>query len=389
MPPLLYLLALGNLVVGSAAFVITGLIELMAQGLDASLAEAGQAVTAFALSTALLSPLVLVATGGWTRRWALVFALVLVAAGNAVCAAAASLPWLYAGRVLMGMGSMFTPIVAGVALALVPPAQQGRALSATFLGVSLSYVVGVPLGTWIGLTQGWQASLWAMTAASALVAALVAWRVPAGLQSPRLSFSGLGTVLRQWRVVSVLLVTALFFTSIFTVVSYVAPLLSGLGPGGDDHLALALLVFGVAGVAGTLIGGWGMDRLGRRRTLTLLLLTLASTMVLLPLMPGHLAWTMAALVAWGITGFGVMAPQQACLARMAPGQAPLLISVNASMLYIGMAVGAAVGGPAAERWGIHWLPWVAAPFAGLAWLVLLSEQRAPATPLATGPRTPN
>jgi DHA1 family inner membrane transport protein len=389
MPPLLYLLALGNLVVGSSAFVITGLIALVAQGLDASLPAVGLAVTAYALSTAFLSPLVVVATGGWTRRWALVFALVIFTAGNAMCAAATSLPWLYAGRWLLGLGSMFTPIAAGVALALVAPTLQGRALSTTFIGMSLSYVIGVPLGTWIGLNHGWQAALWAMTAATALMALLAAWQVPAALQAPGLRLAGLGALLRQWRVLSVLLTTGLYFTAIFIVFSYIAPVLAALVPGSEDRLSLTLMVFGLSGVAGTVIGGWATDRLGPRRTLQVLMLTLAATMVVLPLTRGSYAWMTAALVVWGTSGFGMMAPQQARLARMAPTQAPLLISMNTSMLYIGMALGAAVGGPAAGQWGFAWLPWVAAPFALSGWIVLMVERQAAPVPLARGRSAPS
>ena len=389
MPPLLYLLALGNLVVGSSAFVITGLIGLIAQGLGASLPAVGLAVTAYALSTAFLSPLVVVATGGWTRRWALVFALVLFTAGNAICAAATSLPWLYAGRWLLGLGSMFTPIAAGVALALVAPALQGRALSTTFIGMSLSYVIGVPLGTWIGLNHGWQAALWVMTAATALMALLAAWQVPAALQAPGLRLAGLGAALRQWRVMSVLMITGLYFTAVFIVFSYIAPVLSALVPGSEDRLSLTLMVFGLSGVAGTIIGGWGTDRLGPRRTLQVLMLTLAATMIVLPLTRGSYAWMLAALVAWGTSGFGMMAPQQARLARMAPTQAPLLISMNTSMLYIGMALGAAVGGPAAAQWGFAWLPWVAAPFALSGWIVLMIERQGQTVALAAGRSAPS
>jgi DHA1 family inner membrane transport protein len=206
------------------------------------------------------------------------------------------------------------------------------------------------------------------------MALLAAWRVPAALRAPGPRFGGLFAVLRRWQVVSVLLITVLYFTAIFTVFSYVAPVLAALAPGSEGRLSLTLMIFGVAGVAGTLIGGWGTDRLGPRRTLQLLLLALAGVMAVLPLTRGSYAAMLAALVVWGCAGFGMMAPQQARLARMAPAQAPLLLSLNTSMLYIGMALGAAVGGPAAVRWGFAWLPWVAAPFALLGWAMLMAER---------------
>ena len=85
-----------------------------------------------------------------------------------------------------------------------------------------------------------------------------------------------------------------------------------------------------------------------------------------------------ALVAWGICGFGMMAPQQSRLASVSPPQAPLLLSLNTSMLYFGTALGAAVGGMGSPVLGFDHLPWLGAVFAGLGLLVLLTSPAAPA-----------
>lgn len=367
MPALLFLIALGNLVVGSAAFVVSGIVDLIAADLGVGLPAAGQAMSAYALATALGVPLLLVATGRWSRKRALLFALTLFTAGNAVAALAGGLGQLYAGRVLMGLGSMFTPIGAALVLASVVPARRGQALSLAFLGMSLSYVIGVPLGAWVGRTQGWQAAVWMMTAASALLTVLMAWRVPASLQAPGASFAGMGAVLRRREVQIALTTTLLYFTAIFTAFSYIAPVIQALAPHGGLGLSWTLTVFGGAGVAGTLLGGAAADRFGPRRTMAALLAVLVGMQALLPLTQGQPAAMLAVLVAWGCASFGLMAPQQARLAHMAPAQAPLLLSLNASMLYLGTALGAAIGGPAAAVIGFDRLTWVAAPFAVVAW----------------------
>lgn len=374
MPALLYLIALGNLVVGSSAFVVSGIVDLIAQGLGTSLAASGQAMTAYALATALLAPPLVVLTGRWPRRRALLVALGLFTAGNALCALATSLGPLYAGRVLMGLGSMFTPIGAGVALALVPPEKRGQALSTVFLGMSLSYVIGVPLGAWIGRDHGWQAAVWGMTAASALMAGLLAWKLPPQVKAPGVAFTGLGTVMRRPDVLAALATTLLYFTAIFTAFSYIAPVIRTLAAGGGLGISWTLTVFGCAGAAGTLLGGAASDRFGPQRTMQVLLLTLAGAMALLPFTAGHPAAMLAVLVIWGCSGFGLMSPQQARLAQMAPAQAPLLLSLNSSMLYLGTALGAAVGGPASQAVGFVHLTWVAAPFAIVAWIVLVASR---------------
>ncbi len=383
-PALLYLIAVGNLVIGSSAFVVSGLIDLIAADMGRSLGATGQAVTAYALATALLAPLLLAWTGSWPRKRALLLALALFTAGNALSALAASLSQLYLGRALMGVGSMFTPIGAGIALSLVPPAQRGRALSTVFIGMSLSYVIGVPLGTWIGRTQGWPVAFWAMTAASAAMWLLAAWRVPARVDAPGAGFHGAGLVLRRPRVLAVLGTTLLFFTAVFTVFSYIAPVHAALLPASRVGLPWTLTLFGLAGVAGTITGGFATDRFGPRRTIQVLLLVLASMMLVLPLTRGHEVALLVVLVTWGCSGFGLMTPQQARLVQMAPDQAPLLLSLNTSMLYLAMALGAAIGGAAAGVTGFDRLAWVAAPFALAAWVVVMAAPCARPVALANG-----
>ncbi len=388
MPALLYLLALGNLVVGSSAFVTSGLVLLIAEGLNTSVTAAGLAMTAYALSTALFAPMLVVATGRWRRKRALLMGLALFTLGNALCALSSSIGQLYLGRVLMGLGSVFTPLAAGIALALVAPERRGKALSTVFLGMSLSYVVGVPLGAWMGLHHGWHSALWLMTAASALMLLLAAWRLPAQVQAPGASFAGLGAVLRRADVLAVLGTTLLYFAAIFTVFSYIQPVLAALVPTHTGWLSATLGIFGLSGVAGTLIGGLAADRFGARRTMQVLLASLGTMMLLLPFTAGHYPLMLAVLVLWGCSGFGLMAPQQSRLAQLAPQQAPLLLSLNSSMLYIGTALGAAIGGPASALWGFSQLPWVAAPLAAAAWLLLAWGGGPAGTGLATGAAAP-
>lgn len=378
---LLALLAIGNLVIGSSAFVITGMIDAIARDLGVSAPAAGQAMTAYALATATLAPLAVMASGQWRRKNALLLALLMFLLGNVVCATAHSLTQLLIGRALLGAGSMFTPLAAGIAVAAVGPARRGQALSLVFLGISLSYVTGVPLGAWIGLQHSWQTAVWLMAGATLLMGLLVAWRVPARVNAPGASFAGAAAVLRRGEVQTVLATTLLYFGAIFVMFSYAGPVLTALVPMPAEQLSLTLALFGLAGVVGTLLGGRLGDRLGALVALRWMLPGLALTMLLLPLTAGRFGWMLAVLLCWGVAGFALMAPQQSRLATLSPAQAPLLLSLNTSMLYFGMALGAAVGGAFVGTLGFARLPWVGAPLA-LAALVLLWRGRAAAVAAA-------
>jgi predicted MFS family arabinose efflux permease len=91
---------------------------------------------------------------------------------------------------------------------------------------------------------------------------------------------------------------------------------------------------------------------------------------MLPLTQGHLMATIVTLVVWGMAGFGLTAPQQSRLVHLSPAQAPMLISLNSSMLYVGTALGTVVSGALIDSVGLTRLGWVGAPFALAALLTV-------------------
>ena len=375
MPPILYFFALCNLVIGSGAFVLGGILQPLARELGMSVAAAGQVMTAYAVATAVLAPVLILLTAKWTRKQAIQLALALFTAGNLVSALASDLAVLLLGRILMGAGAMFTAAVSAYAVTLVAPALRGRALSTVFLGMSISYAVALPIGAWLGFKYGWHTPVWLCAVASlaALLAATVL--LPKGVVTQSASFTGFKAAAQQRAVQRVWLRTLLFFIAIFSVFAYVGPVLLALNAMSPIQLSLVLAIFGLAGVAGTLLGGWANDRFGSLRTLQVQLTVLVSMMSLLPLTQDHLAATVIIMVVWGTAGFGLTAPQQSRLVSLSPNQAPLLLSLNSSMLYLGTALGAVISGALIQSVGLANLSWVGAPF-GLAALLTLAFDRA-------------
>lgn len=370
MPALLYLLAACNLVIGTGAFGLAGILQPIGDAMGTSVAAAGQSMTVYAFATALLAPLVLLVTGRWPRKAVLQLGLALFAAGTLATALANSLTALLLGRVLMGAGAVFTPVAAGLAVALVEPQRRGKALSLTFLGMSMSYVVGLPLTAWLGLRYGWRWPLLGVAGAGVLMLGLVSLRVPRHIDAPGASFAGLAGTLRHCEVLRTLLLTLLYFGAIFTVFSYIGPVLLALNPMPGAQLSFTLMLFGVAGMAGTLSGGWATDRFGTLPTLRVQLGGFLVAMLLVPLTHGSYLATVVVFMVWGVCGFGMMTPQQTRLATAVPAQAPMLMSLNASMLYFGTALGAAVGGAASGALGFDHLPWLGAVFAAFGALTL-------------------
>ena len=62
MPRILYFFALCNLVIGSGAFVLSGILQPLSHELGISVAASGQVMTAYAIATAVLAPVLIFLT---------------------------------------------------------------------------------------------------------------------------------------------------------------------------------------------------------------------------------------------------------------------------------------------------------------------------------------
>jgi MFS transporter, DHA1 family, inner membrane transport protein len=212
-------------------------------------------------------------------------------------------------------------------------------------------VIGVPLGAVIVDYFGWRASF-ALAAALAVVAAAgvglllpsVANAAPAGGLASRLAVAGRPAVLVT------LMVTVLAMLAGFTVLTYVRPLLEGLTDLGGEGIGLMLFVFGLAGVVGSILGGYGADRWGYRATALPMLAVLGLSLLAFPLLPASaagsglmIAGVGTALIAWGTVVFAIIPLQQHHLIGVAPDEPSGVLSLNSSAVYVGQGLGAGLG----------------------------------------------
>jgi len=377
LPGVLWVAALGNLVVGTGGFLIGGIVEPLARSLQVSVATAGQLVTVYAVANAVAAPLLLALVARIDARAVLAGSMLLMALGNAASALAASWGELATARVLMACAAgLYTPTAAAMAVALVPPARRGRALSVTFSGIGLSYVVGLPFGAWASLSRfGWPLAFWAVATVAAAVALLLL-RAPRDVPTAPASIGGFLHVLRDPRALGGLCVTALYFAAIFSVFSYVGAFLReyvGLAP---EWIPAVLVAFGAAALVGTFGGGLLADRFGPTRLLYAICAAFLAVFGLLGLLPGNTAVLVAVFVAWGAIGFAFYAAQQSRLVAIAPRAATALLGLNASMIYVGTAAGAALGGAVIAAVGYRGLPLAAALLiVAVAALVRATEPR--------------
>lgn len=361
-------LALGTFAVGTGTYAFLGVIDPLAADLGVTLAAAGQVATVFALTYALSSPFLVTLTGRAGRRPLLVAALLLFALANAAAALAPDYGFLLAARVLgAAAAALYMPIATATAGGLAPAEKRGAALAAVTSGLIVAFMAGIPAGTVLGDAFGWRATFWLSGALALVAAAAVRAGVPAVPAPPPLGLRAL-RVAAHPVVARVLALTVLGFAAMFVVVGYVAPLLEAMTGLSGRAIGLIQSAVGVGSLVGAAAGGVAADRGAPPRALAALLAVLAVGMVPYSLIvafgtPGstlNLVAAVAALLVGNAALFALVPLQQYRLLRAVPEEANTALAVNASAIFLGQGLGAALGGVAIATWGIGSLGWVGA-----------------------------
>jgi predicted MFS family arabinose efflux permease len=358
-------LLFGNFVIGCGVMVVPGTLNDLSHALDVSVAVSGQLIAIAAAVMCFGAPLLAGLVSGWDRRRLLVIALVWYGVGHLLSAAMPSYAALVPMRALTVLGAaVFTPQAAAAIGFMAPPEQRGRHITFIFLGWSIASVLGMPIASVIGDTQGW-ASAFALVGALALAAALwIWWVMPDGVKPAALSWSAWKDVFTHPVLMAIVLVTALQGAGQFTLFSYFAPYYKERLGAGPTQISLLFLWFGVFGFIGNVILARHIDRIGASRAVMALMLSISLGLALWPLANGVVGMALV-LVPWAFGCFAGNSAQQARLGLAAPALAPALMALNTSAIYLGQALGASGGGWIIAHAGFGPLNW-----AGLAWLAV-------------------
>jgi len=335
------------------AFVVVGVLTPVSDYFLISPSHAGLMLTAYAVAYTIGSPLCVALTGRYSRRGVLLVGFGLFTVGSLLSAMAPSAGLLNLARVITALGAgMVTPIAAAVALASAPAGQQGKALATVFFGLTLAQVVGVPLGSFLGYTFGWQLVFYLVALLSAVVMIGVAAQVPRDLPFQVNTLSTLAHAILDLRSFLSVLFTASFIATFYVVYTYLAPVLTqGMGFQ-RNGVTLTLIVFGVGAVFGNMLGGKLTDTIGSYRTL---LIACASQIVFMPmfsLLPLNEAVFLVCVFVWSLLGWAFMVAQQTRLVSQTPQRQNVVLALNAAAIYLGISVGSAIGGLIIDTFGM-------------------------------------
>ncbi|WP_039921323.1 MFS transporter [Amycolatopsis decaplanina] len=353
----LLVLAVGTFTVGTDGFVLNGLLPIIAADLNVSEAVAGQLTTVFAVTYAISSPLIAAFTGRLDRRWVLGAGMVLFTIGMAGQALGESFAVVAVARVLAALGAAaFQSNAYVLAGALASDERRGRALATVSNGMSVSIVLGVPIGVVAGNWFGWRAVMWGIGAVAVVVTLLVP--LLPGVRMPTVTLRDRLAVVVRPPIARVLGVSVLGTAAGFAAFVYLPVLVAPVAAGA--MISWLLVGFGIGQIAGNAFAGRATDSLGSARVRSISLVGTVVTLALLDVAVLSLPGALILALASGVFGGMLMVPQQHRLFSLAPDAPTVALGLNGSAIYGGGAIGAALGGVVLSSAGVWWVGPVAA-----------------------------
>lgn len=342
--PGLLALSLGAFGIGVTEFAPMGMLPLIAKDLGVSIPTAGLLISAYALGVVIGAPVMTLSAARVPRRTLLIALVGIFTVGNLLAAMSNTYTMLLAARILTSFNhGAFFGVGAIVAASLVPAERRAGAVATMFLGLAIANVVGVPLATWAGGHLGWRASFWGISGLGVATMATLRLTLPP-LPAPE----GGGAmaelrVLARGPVLGALGLTVIGASAMFTVFTYITPILREATQASLGFVTAMLVTYGLGLTVGNWIGGRFADR-SVDRTLIVTLASLAAILVAFAvLMPFRLPVAILIFL-WGVASFALVPPLQVQVMQAAADAPNLASAMNIGAFNLGNAIGAALGG---------------------------------------------
>ncbi|GAA3074022.1 MFS transporter [Streptosporangium carneum] len=353
--PALLALATAVFITSLTETLPAGVLPAMSADLGASEPAMGQAVTIYAIGTALTAIPLTAATAGWRRKRLLLTAMAGFAVANTVTAVSVDFPLTMAARFVAGVAAgLAWALLAGYARRMSPVHLQGKAVAIVMTGIPIALSLGVPAGTFLGEALGWQVTFSIVTV---LTVAVIAWMIATVPDHPgqrRDSRAPASRALRVPGVAPVLFVTLVFVLAHTILYTYIATFLDRLGMGGSTDLVL--LVFGAASLVSIWFVGAHIHR--RLRTLTIAgTLLVAAAAAVLATLADVPALVHVAAALWGLGWGGVPTLLQTAVADAGGESADSAQAMLVTLWNVAMAGGGVVGGILLGLLGSASFPW--------------------------------
>ncbi|QBD76889.1 MFS transporter [Ktedonosporobacter rubrisoli] len=364
LPLAVYLLAFNLFAMGSAEFLVAGVLPALAEGFGITLSAVGAVISTFAIGVVIGGPPLAVMSLRWPRRATLVTTQAVFVASLALGLLSDNYSVFLAVRFICGLAyAGYFAVAAVTAISLVTPERTARASGVVVSGLTLAMIAGGPASALLSHFSGWQSGFWAVVVLTAVGAIMTRVFVPATSADSEPSVRRELSTMRQPQLWIVYAATLLSTAAYMISYNYLAAFLTDITGIPAVWVPAIFVLFGIGAFFGVSLGGRIADS---RPTQALLAgaIVIAIVSVLLAVLARYALAVVPLVLLLGVAGF-VLNPAIYGRVFTIAGQAPTLAGASTvSMFQLGISLVPIFAGAALDAGvSVGAIPWIGAGLA--------------------------